>query len=108
MVSPQATHNDKPSHPTDWRPRSGDDSVRITAEVRRQVLVEFLTDALTVQRAKTEGERIDRAATESASPHGFFSTADLRVSNAAAVQQWIASSLAGYTDNRDFVGQVAK
>lgn len=83
-----------------------DDSVRITA-IRRQGIAEFLTDALTVQRAVAEGERIDRASTACTAPTGFFTTADLRVSNAAAVQQWIASNLAAYTDNRDFRGVTA-
>lgn len=99
MVSSQATQDGKSLHP-----RQGDDeSVRITAAMRRRVLAEFFADALIVQRAVTEGERIDRKATESAAPHGFYCTADLRVSNAAAVQQWIASQHTAYADdNREF------
>ena len=103
MVSSQATQPVQPSPP-----RQGGDSVRITAQnipadVRRQVLSEFFADALIVQRAVTEGERIDRKSLESVAPHGFFCTADLRVSNAAAVQQWIASQNAAYADdNREF------
>jgi hypothetical protein len=95
MVSPEVT---QPSNTP--LPRR-DASVRITA-IRRQGITDFLTDALTVQRAVAEGERIDREATACTAPTGFFTTADLRVSNAAAVQQWIASNLAAYTDNRDF------
>ncbi len=37
--------------------------MRITA-IRRQGITEFLTDALTAQRAVTEGERIDRASSD--------------------------------------------
>lgn len=84
-------------------PHLGDDSVRITAQQRRDIIHDFLADAIVTQRAVAEGERTDRKATESAAPRGFFTTADLRVSNAAAVQQWIASNLAAYSvDNRDF------
>lgn len=103
MVSPQATQPGNTPHqrPTDW---GRDDSVRITAQQRRQVLTEFLADALTVQRAVAEGERLDRTATACTAPTGFYTTSDLRVSNAAAVQQWIASNLAAYSDNRDFRG----
>lgn len=106
MVSPQATQDNNFPHPkpTDWRPRSGD-SVRITAEVRRQVLAEFLADALTVQRAVSEGERIDRESSDTGLR--LYTQADLKVSNAVAIQQWISSNLAAYTGNRDFKG-VAK
>jgi len=101
MVSPQATQDSNSPHP-----RPGDwlrgDSVRITAQQRRHVLVEFLTDALESQRVVSESERTDRKAVGGEVPHGFFSTADLRVSNAAAVQQWIASNLAAHSDNREF------
>lgn len=84
-------------------PRQGEDeSVRITAATRHEVLFEFLSKALVEQRAVTEGERVDRNATDSVAPRGFFTTADLRVSNAAAVQQWIASNLAAYSGNREF------
>lgn len=99
MVSIETTHDGNTPHPrpNDWKR----DSVRITAEIRRQVVGEFLQDALVVQRAVAEGERIDRAS-QPKSPLGLFTTADLKVSNAAAVQQWIASALAGFGDNRDF------
>lgn len=101
MVSPQATQDDNSSHPNDW-PRSAA-SVRITAQDRRRIVADFLAGALVVQRAVTEGERIDRAAKGSASPLGLYTTDDLRVSNAAAVQQWIASNLTAVSDsNRDF------
>lgn len=99
MVSTQATQPGNTPHPrpTDW----DRDSVRITA-VRRQGITEFLTDALTAQRAVAEGERIDRESSDSGVR--LYTQADLKVSNAAAIQQWIASNLAAYTDNRDFRG----
>jgi hypothetical protein len=98
MVSPQATQPGNTPHPrpTDW----DRDSVRITAQQRRQVLSGFLSDALTVQRAVSEGERIDRETSNTGLR--LYTQADLKVSNAAAIQQWIASNLAAYTDNRDF------
>lgn len=114
MVSPQATQPDKPSHPTDWPQQRKDESVRITAadvpaEVRRQVLREFLADALVTQRAAAESERADRKTaegTEGIRGERLFSFADLRVSNAVAVQQWIASMVSACSDNREFTGQV--
>jgi hypothetical protein len=95
MVSPQATQ--PPQQPLPRR----DDSVRITA-IRRQGITEFLADALTVQRAVSEGERIDRETSNTGLR--LYTQADLKVSNAAAIQQWIASNLTAYTDNRDFRG----
>lgn len=96
MASPQATQNSNSPHP-----RQGD-SVRITAAIRRQILAEFFANALPVQRAVTEAERADRATVGGVSSTGLFTTADLRVSNAVAIQQWIASQHEAYSDNREF------
>lgn len=77
------------------------DSVRITADIRRQVLSEFFADALIVQRAVTEGERIDRKNSDTGVK--LYTQADLKVRSAAAIQQWVASNLAAYADdNREF------
>lgn len=95
MVSTQATQTGKSPHP-----RQGDDSVRITAEIRRQVLCEHYTERLAVQQAAVASERTDRNALGRQEP--VFSMADVRVSNKIAVLQDIAATLAAFGDNCDF------
>jgi hypothetical protein len=80
---------------------SSGDSVRITAQVRRQVLREHYEQRLIHQRAVAQFERLDRKA------QGFpgepqYTVADLRVSNAVAVLQDISASLSALGENRDF------
>lgn len=91
MVTPQATQPPQGS--------SGD-SVRITAQVRRQVLREHYEQRLAYQQAVVSAERADREANGSGVP--MFSRADVAVSNTIAVLQDISATLQAYTDNRDF------
>jgi hypothetical protein len=93
MVTPQATQPPQ---------GSSDESVRITAEIRRQVIVEYLTDRLAYQQAVVTLER--GARNTNASGPLMYTQADLRVSNTIAVLQDISSTLAAYSDNRDFRG----
>jgi hypothetical protein len=75
--------------------------VRITSEVRRQVLIEHYTQRRAAQQAVVESERNDRKVHDSGLL--LHSTSDLRVSNAIAVLQEIAANLAAFDDpNRDF------
>lgn len=90
MVFPQATQ--PPQQATD-------DSVRITAQVRRQVLREHYTEKLERQQAVVDSERNDRKVNGDTTP--FYTSADLRVSNTIAVLQDISATLAGLGDNRD-------
>jgi hypothetical protein len=87
--------------PTQSPQGASDDSVRITAQQRRQVLREHYEQRLVHQRAVAQSERLDRKS------QGFpgevlYTTADLRVSNAVAVLQDIAASLSALGENRDF------
>jgi hypothetical protein len=91
MVTPQATQ--PPQAATG-------DSARITAEVRRQILREHYTERLARQQAVVASERADREANGVGAP--MFSRADVAVSNTIAVLQDISSTLAAYSDNRDF------
>ena len=100
MVSHQTTHDSDTPHSTDWTPRS--DSVRITAQVRRQVLREFLADELATQQVKVDSEARDlRVLRENHLP---CAAAENRASNATAVLQYIGAALQAYTGNRDFRG----
>lgn len=103
MVSPQATQPVQSPHP-----RQGD-SVRITAQVpretRRQVLREHLADELVRAQAIAASEANDlKVLRGNGQP---CAQAELRAANATAVLQYIGSTLAAYSDNRDFRG-VAK
>ena len=93
MVAPQVTHNSKSSH-------GDDESVRITAQQRRQVLREHYTERLRYQQAVVASEKRDREANGAGVP--MFSRADVAVSNMIAVLQDISATLAAYSDNRDF------
>lgn len=107
MVSNQVTHNDKSSHqrPNDWKPRSSDESVRITAEVplqvRRRVLREFLQQEESRQAAISASESNDLKVRRA---NGLpTAVAELRASNAAAVLQYIGATLKAFgDDNRDY------
>ena len=106
MVSPQATHNDNPSHPrsTDW---TRSDSVRITAEdvpahVRRQILREHYEQEHATQTAVCAFESNDLKVLRGQGRP--TAQAERRASAAAAVLQHIAANRAAYTDNRDFRG----
>ena len=102
-MSTQATQPDNTSHPTDWpQPRGEGESVRITAEIRRQVVTEFLLRELTHQQAVVAGECNDLKVRRA---NGLpCAAAENRASNATAVLQYIGATLAGYSDNRDFAG----
>jgi hypothetical protein len=83
-------------------PESRDDSVRITAQVRRQILREHYTERLAAQQAVAQSERLDRKA-QGFPGEPLYTVADLRVSNAVAVLQDISSTLKSFgDDNRDF------
>jgi hypothetical protein len=97
MVSTEVTQNS---------PQSSSDSVRITAETRRQVEIELLTRELTRQQIVVASECNDLKVLKSnGSPCAM---AERRASNATAVLQHLGSMLRARGGNRDFVGQVAK
>lgn len=92
MVTPQVTQDS---------PESRDDSVRITAQLRRRILREHYTERLVRQQVLVASEKADR----NAQPAGeaAWTTADLRVSNTVAVLQDISATLKSFGDeNRDF------
>jgi hypothetical protein len=91
MVSSQATQP---------HPRQGDDeSVRITAQVRRQVLREHYEDEFRKQSAQSAFDANDlKVLRDSGLP---YESAKLRASNSAAVLQRIGSMVAAYGGNRD-------
>ena len=96
MVSPQATQPVQSPHP-----RQGD-SVRITAEQRRQVLREHYEDEHHKQAALAAFDANELAQLRSLGRP--YEAAKNRASNSAAVLQRIAANLAAYSDNRDFRG----
>lgn len=90
MVTPQATQDSPESH---------GDSVRITAQVRRQVLTDHLMTELVRQQAVVASECNDlKVLRGNGSPCAM---AELRAANATAVLQYIGSALAAF-GNRDF------
>lgn len=114
MVSVQATQPDKPSHPNEWK-RDGDDSVRITAEIRRQVLREHYEHRASMQHAVTieaQNNRDSLTIRYSTNPEAVrpyqIDEANRQLTAARTVEQDVRSVLAVYSDNRDFVGQVTR
>jgi hypothetical protein len=76
--------------------------VRITAEVRRQVLTEWLGKELATQQAVADSEARDlRVLRENHLP---CAAAENRASNAIAVLQYIGTALGAFAGNRDFRG----
>lgn len=81
-------------------PRQGDDSVRITAQQRRQVLREHLTDELARAQAIAAAEANDLKVLRT---NGLpYAQAELRAAIATALVQYLGSTLRSYSDNRDF------
>lgn len=97
MVSTEVTQNS---------PQSSSDSVRITAEIRRQTLITFLTEELDRQQTVVDFEAREL---ESKRKRGVSSAqAERRAANATAVLQYLGSTLRAVAGNRDFVGQVTR
>lgn len=94
MVSPQATQPGNPPLPR------RDDSVRITAEQRRRILLEHYEQEHAKQEVVSAFEVNDLKVLRGQGRP--TAQAELRASNAAAVLQRIADNLAAYSDNRDF------
>ncbi len=91
MVMRQVTQHDPESH---------GDSVRITAEIRRRVLLEHYTEKLERQQSVVELER--NARNNKKSSPLMYTQDDLRVSNTIAVLQDASSYVQAYGGNRDF------
>lgn len=97
----QATQSSKPPNSTGRAGSEGDDSVRITAQQRREILREHYEQRLARQQAVVASERNDRKANGAGVP--MFSRADVAVSNTIAVLQDISATLKSIgDDNRDF------
>lgn len=114
MVSSQATQDDNSSHPTDWR-----SSVRITAEVpndvRRQILHDHYEQRASYQHAVTLEAKNNRdflVARYRSNPGSVsihqVDDANRQLTAARTVEQDVKATLAAYSDNRDFVGQVTR
>lgn len=105
MVSPQVTQTGKPSNP-----RQGDDeSVRITAAIRRQVLREHYEKRAAYQKAVAIEARNNRDSLtiryrtnpEAVRPYQI-DEANRQLQAARTVEQDVRAALALYTDNREF------
>jgi hypothetical protein len=92
MVYQQATQ--PPQQPTG--------SVRITAQVRRQVLREHYESEQRRQQAIVASECNDLKVLRA--NHLPAAVAEHRAANAVAVLQYIGTNLTAYSDNRDFRG----
>ncbi len=91
MVTPQATHNTPESH---------GDSVRITAQDRHDVKVEFLLEELARQQVIAAFEANDlQRLKDMGLP---YAQAERRAGNATAVLQYLGSTLRALGYNRDF------
>lgn len=107
MVSPQATQNSNSPHPR----QGADESVRITAAVRRQVLREHYEKRAAYQQAVTIEARNNRDSLtiryrtnpEAVRPYQI-DEANRQLTAARTVEQDVRAALALYTDNREFRG----
>lgn len=90
MVSPQATQP----------PQGSPASVRITAQVRHEVRLEFLLDELARQQVIVDNECRDlKRVKEMGLP---YAQAERRAGSATAVLQYLGSTLRALGYNRDF------
>lgn len=97
MVSTEVTQNSPQSH---------GDSVRITAEIRRQTLVTFLTEELDRYQVIADAECKDL---KNLRKLGLpLAQAERRASTAIGIVQYLGSTLRAVAGNRDFVGQVTR
>jgi hypothetical protein len=89
--------------PTQSPQGASDDSVRITAQQRHDAVVGFLSTELVRQQSIVAFEKRDRTAKRRVGVAPVdMDAADMRVTAAVAVEQYISSTLAAFGFNRDF------
>lgn len=79
---------------------ASDDSVRITAQQRRQTEIDFLVRELARQQVIASSEAADLKRLKELGLR--FDQAERRAANATAVLQYLGSTLRAYGYNRDF------